>query len=375
MRKIAILTLNGYFNYGNRLQNYALQEILEKKGFKVETIKNNTDHKKLKFIESKNSLVSYYLKKIFSKDIFGKLHLHFIYTIYGKNANEERSLMFKEFSTKHITESDFQIAINDIPRNFSEEYDFFVTGSDQVWNPVFRFGSSLDFLTFAPKEKRIAYAPSFGITKIPITYVERYKKWLSEMSGISVREIEGAKLIKELTGRDAEVLIDPTLLLTKEEWLKIKKPHINKPDGKYLLTYFLSEISSETARTIIETAKLHDLEIVNLANIKEKKYYSTGPSEFLDYINSASIFFTDSFHGAVFSILFETPFLVYEREGNLPSMNSRIDTLLSTFKLETRKGNVKDVNSEIIDLDFSHLKIILSKERAKAHNYLDYYLK
>ncbi|MEH7484920.1 polysaccharide pyruvyl transferase family protein, partial [Neobacillus drentensis] len=100
--------------------------------------------------------------------------------------------------------------------------------------------------------------------------------------------------------------------------------------------------------------------------------YAIGPDEFIYYINSASLFCTDSFHGAVFSILLEKPFIVFERGSNKTStsMSSRIDTLLSTFKLESRLAKNIDINDEILKVDFTHVQPILKRERNKALNYL-----
>src|SRR5699024_11117292 len=119
-----------------------------------------------------------------------------------------------------------------------------------------------------------------------------------------------------------------------------------------------------------DIAKKNDLEIVHLAQIKDRTPYISGPSEFIDYINSASVFCTDSFHGVVFSILLDTPFIVFNREGNSPSMNSRIENLLKTFKLESRSADNIQSNNQIFDIDYSYIVPILEKERKKALNYL-----
>src|SRR5699024_7327637 len=133
---------------------------------------------------------------------------------------------FKEFSHKFIKETDFKITDDYLPNKLND-YDFFVTGSDQVWNPFFTNSSSLYFLTFAPRKKRIAYAPSFGISEVPDLLRENFTKWLSEIEHLSVREDAGADIIKQLTNRDSEVVADPTLLLTKESWLSIAEPAFN----------------------------------------------------------------------------------------------------------------------------------------------------
>lgn len=374
MKKIGIITMNGYNNYGNRLQNYAVQEVLKALGFSVETIITEIEDKEYsyskvetkrdKLLKIKNMPVKILFKKIENK-IWYKINKEYI-----DEAIKIRLKNFKEFTKKYISETDYKISQNNIPKNLSDEFDYFIVGSDQIWNPIFRFGSSIDFLTFAPQYKRIAYAPSFGIDDIPQEYADNYSKWLSQMHRISVREESGAKIIKKLTGRDAQVLIDPTLMLSKEQWLSISKEDEFKPKGKYLLTYFLGDISEERKIEIGKFAKRNKLQIVNLGDIRDIKRYKAGPSEFIDYINSASIFFTDSFHGCVFSILFKVPFVVFNRKGNIPSMNSRIDTLLKTFKLEDRrKTNIK-CYEEMFNINYNHVDVILERERKKTINYL-----
>lgn len=357
MEKIGIITLNGYFNFGNRLQNYALQEVLKTFEYDVETIRiNNTKNKKTKEVNQK--------KKININMIIKKLK----HELFLKKRIKMRSERFKQFSEEHINETNYQITEFDLNEEELLTFSFFVTGSDQVWNPYFMKGSPLYFLTFAPKEKRIAYAPSFGVSEIPEEFERNYMKWLNEMKSLSVREEAGAKIIKKYTGRDAQVVADPTLLLTKEQWLTLSEPAKNKPKQKYLLTYYLGQLPQETKDFINIYSKKYDLKIVNLVNHKDKEYYLTDPAEFLDYINSASLFVTDSFHGAVFSIIFETPFVVTNRAGSLPSMNSRIETLLSTYQLENR--HINNIDGNALEANFDHVIPILNKERKIAMEYL-----
>ncbi|WP_101303143.1 polysaccharide pyruvyl transferase family protein [Acetivibrio saccincola] len=364
MRKIGIMTLNGYYNYGNRLQNYALQESLKFLGFVVETIINRRTPKKTKFIKRIHNLGTNSYKEIYIK-AYNKT-----WRKIRKKSIVKRTENFKEFTLNYINETNYFISENNIPKNLSDRYDYFVTGSDQVWNPVNTLGSSIFFLTFAEKHKRIAYAPSFGVSEIKPEYKEKYKEWISEIPWLSVREDDGARIIKELTGRDAPVLVDPTLLLTKEKWLSIAKEAQNKPKGNYLLTYFLGGIPPKYKKQIKKIAKVNNLEVINLADIRDKETYRTGPSEFIDYINSCSVFCTDSFHGAVFSILFEKPFIVYERMGSTLSMFSRIETLLKKFKLESRKAENIKSNEDVFNIDFSHVPAILEAERKKSYDFL-----
>lgn len=371
MNKVAILTLNGYFNYGNRLQNHALQEVLKSIGFEAETVINGNEPKgnrNYTLVERIDNLI-----KKSPREIFDRLE----YKTWAKRNKDEikeseeiRTKVFKKFTYDYIKETDYTISDNNIPKDLSDRYSYFVTGSDQVWNPDYIYGSSIYFLTFAEKHKRIAYAPSFGVSEIKPEYKEKYKEWISEIPWLSVREDDGARIIKELTGRDAPVLVDPTLLLTKEKWLSIAKEAQNKPKGNYLLTYFLGGIPPKYKKQIKKIAKVNNLEVINLADIRDKETYRTGPSEFIDYINSCSVFCTDSFHGAVFSILFEKPFIVYERMGSTLSMFSRIETLLKKFKLESRKAENIKSNEDVFNIDFSHVPAILEAERKKSYDFL-----
>lgn len=373
MKKVAIITLNGYFNYGNRLQNYAVQEVLKYYGFQVETLLVNV--KKNKNSSHKNSFKDKMenLNKESIRNILQRIEVK-LWIKFHKNeidiSNMIRTETFKKFSYNYISETKFCVFDNDISQDLVDKYEYFVTGSDQVWNPAYMEGSPIYFLTFAPRTKRISFSPSFGVSKLPLQFKENYRNWINEMNFLSVREDEGAKIIKELTGRDAPVLVDPTLLLTKEKWLSIAKEANNKPKGKYLLTYFLGGIPGNYKKQIKNIAKANELEIINLGDIREKETYMTGPSEFIDYINSCSVFCTDSFHGAVFSILMEKPFIVYERMGTSLSMYSRINTLLNKFDLNCRKVENIKTNEDVFNIDYSHVPAILESERNKALKYL-----
>lgn len=362
--KVGILTLNGYNNYGNRLQNYALETVVISLGCEVETIL--VDRKSTQSISERLNRIST-IKEVFEK-IARRIKMHF-----NRKYIIKRESSFIDFSRKYIKETNYKLSIESIPKDFSSKYDFFITGSDQVWNPNNLHGTSFFFLTFAEKEKRIAYAPSFGISKIKEIDFANYKKWLLDMNRLSVRESEGATIVEELTGRKAAVLVDPTLLLSKEHWLSISKESHHKPTGKYLLTYFLGDIPEKNEKQIKKIAESYKLIIINLGDIRERNTYVAGPSEFIDFVNNCSVFCTDSFHGAVFSILLEKPFIIYERIGT-DSMYSRINTLLDKFDLNYRKSQNVSYD-QVFKIDFSHLPKKLEFERKKSLTYLKEALK
>lgn len=370
MKKIGIVTINDYKNYGNRLQNYATQEVLNSLGFDAITIVNSP--RSMKITKKRNSKYRTF-KNVFSKDILNKILRKIDRQVNKKKY--ERSMdnkirAFKLFTEEHINESEFVLTENDNVPQSLQSFAYFVVGSDQIWNPKYRNGSSIDFLTFAPEHKRISYAPSFGISEIPDEYKKKYSKWLSEFAFLSVREEAGARIIRNLTKKEASILADPTLLLSKEKWMEISKNAELKPRKPFLLTYFLGEISKETKELIKYLSRENELEVVSMRSYNDIDRYATDPGEFIDYINSASIFLTDSFHGVVFSILLEKNFIVFNRLSKGPSMNSRIDNLLSTYKLNDRKWEKIKFNKNFFETDFSHVPRILKYERQKATSYL-----
>ena len=373
MRKVGIITLNDYSNYGNRLQNYALQEFIKMNGLDCETILNKTIIDKSYLVRGNKNRFQALLDRDFkqicltvNRKINNKINKRKIQSI-----NSQREKIFKDFSKKYINETEFFIKLGEIDKKLEIEYEYLVAGSDQIWNPFSDRVSEVSFLTFAEKYKRISYAPSFGVYNIPQQEKSNYKKWLSEMKYISVREDVGAKIVKDLTGRDVPVVIDPTMILTKERWLSIAKESKAKPKKKYLLTYLLGGGSKEHKQKVKEIAKKYNLEIVNLGDIKDVEHYVTGPSEFIDYINDASVFFTDSFHGCVFSMLLDTPFIVCTRVGqdSKISMESRIDTFLDKFELQSRRySNINNI--DIFSCDYTKSNELLDIERKKAWDYL-----
>lgn len=353
MKKIGIITIYDTNNYGNRLQNYALQQVLKNIGCSPETIKN---WRKLNGYSSKKRE---FLSKI-------RLKLISIKRIAKSIKNIKRYNHFRRFN-KNIKFSHKSISYQNAV-TFDDKYDYFIVGSDQVWNPNYAL-SDIDLLFFAKENKRISYAASFGISELPEKYKEKIKNELSRFKAISVRETEGKNIIKTITGRkDIEVCIDPTMLLEKEEWDRItQKPKVINENSKYILNYFLGTLSEERKEEIRRIAKENNWALINILD-KNDPFYSCGPSEFLWLEEHAKLVCTDSFHSSVFAILFDTPFVVFNRENeenNENNMNSRIETLLNTLKLNNRYVE-KRIPKELLSTNYSNNKKVLNKERKKA---------
>ena len=339
MKRGAIITLYGLYNYGNRLQNYALYETLNKCGICP-----------ISFI-SVNSItqIKITILRVLKKRI-GLIH---------------RTDLFRSFNKKYIKSKNIFRRLDRI----QQKYDFFICGSDQIWHPKFG-GTPYYFAYFAKPYKRIAYSASFGVSELPCDVKDRYAKYLSEMKAISVREETGAKIIKDLTGKDVPVLVDPTMLLEQAEWRKItRKPTFYK-NKKYILTYFLGNVDMGIREYIDSIEKKYGLEIINLEERSPNMYwYKTGPAQFLWLVDHCELMCTDSFHGSVFSILMDVPFIVFDRKDKQASMSSRIDTLLHKFQLENRKfDSVK--NENIFEKNYDHISQILEYEREKSVDFL-----
>lgn len=218
----------------------------------------------------------------------------------------------------------------------TKEYGAFICGSDQIWSPLSPHLSGYKYLNFAPRNKRIAYAPSFGVSKVPSYNKKFVKKKLLELDDISVREFDGAKIVKDLTGRDVPVLLDPTMLLTGAQWREIYQEKVNKEETeKYILCYFFDEPSAEIVSQIqaFAHAKNFKVKVLCASNkaflARGAELVDAGPMEFLQLIDNAQYVFTNSFHGCVFSVLFEKAFIAFGRNhSDAVKQTSRIETLL-----------------------------------------------
>lgn len=361
--KIGKITLDGYMNYGNVLQNYALNRVLEKYGY-VDTLWHSTDN---------------FLPRIWNrwycKDIVKFLFdVHkFRSKIFSPYLGMEivRQGKIKDWCDRFINIR--KVSLDD--QSITDEYDCFVVGSDQVWNPA---NNDLleTFLTFAEPKKRIAYAASISSPYVPKEQKSFYNKCILEMKHISMRETKGADLVRDISGREVPVLVDPTLLLTIDDWHEVSRMPAWYHGDEYILTYFLGD----RPKSIKSLEDKLGVKVVNLLDVNEYEHYVTGPDEFIWAIEHAKLLYTDSFHGAVFSILFRTPFVVCNRIGDAvtENMGSRIDTLLNFFALGARRGTKENdytIENPLIEPDWSQVDEVLARERKRSDEFLRQALK
>lgn len=328
---VGIVTINDYKNYGNRLQNYALTRLLEAEGFHSVNLTSVATKEKWRDMSTirwkwmvKNLTPLFCVRKLLSQPPRPRDGLM-----------GEREQCFRKFTEGYTTILPPIVENTDrAVRHRLEKLgvSYFIAGSDQVWNPIFQ-GRDIDFLTFAPPEKRLSFAASIGVDEIPDSQLARYGQLLREMKYLSVREQRAVEIIKELTGRDADLTLDPTLLLEPEEWTKVVKKPVLELDEHYICTYFLGE----TPEVVQQFAREKGLRIYTLNSQESPELFVLDPGEFLYMIKNAAYVLTDSFHAVAFSIKFHKEFYVFcRKQANTRNMFSRIETITQRFGLGNR---------------------------------------
>lgn len=343
-KKVAIITIISR-NYGNRLQNYALQKVVENIGFQVETVPMNIRNNQIYTLKL---AIKYLLKPLFP---------------------QFNSICWDMFDLKihwaKVTTDDKRI---------SDKYDYFIAGSDQIWNPLFDFNTKREILFFAKPDQRMAYAASFGINVLPEKCKKDYSDEISKFRFISVREFAGAKIIYDLIQRQVPVVLDPTMLLSADEWINLSRKHKRiKLPKKYVVKYFLGTINEHYDNFINYYADSNNYTVIDILQPPVNMVGKIGPKEFINIIANSYGVFTDSFHGTVFSILFHKPFFVFDRpyEEGYGKMNSRLDTLLSMFDFETRRiSKARELETTDFECNFDNADRILALKKQESITYL-----
>lgn len=345
MKKILIVTLYGNFNYGNKLQNYAVQEIFKEMNYETYT---------LTYPEKKNKL------KSIIKRILG------IQTVNDKRINN-----FKRFDRFINKISQKNVRIN--------ELDFISLGSDQIWNPNDEMSNYfVHYINKIDNINKMSFSASIAVNEIPVIHKDDYLYHFRSMNSISIREDQGKIMIEELTGRnDIEVLLDPTMIMSTEKWENIlSKPDKIHSEEKYILNYFLGELDESRKEEIKKIADENNCRIIDILDPSDE-YYTSGPDEFLWLEKNAFLICTDSFHSSVFAILYNKPFVVFNREegqNGINKTNSRLETLLKKFDLLNRYYNGK-MPEELFNVDYSEALVVLETERKKALSFISNALK
>ena len=376
--KSAILTLfYQNYNYGGVLQGYALQQELKKIGVESEIL--NLDRKKMSRFSSKGHSKN--------KSIICKLKTKVNSFVSSKYLKKRREA-YRKFIDDYVKCSDVVYTDANI-KTANEEYDFFITGSDQVWSEV--SGRDATFLNFVEDNfRKCSYAASIGSDEVSDEYLKYMKTALQSFGYISVREKRAASILSSVVNKDISVVLDPVFFVEADQWKRlmcdVKKVFIHKRNS-YGFLYFLGDgRSAKTlAASVCRARNLDSIMIpcgkmkVNMDDIfiHAKKIVDAGPLEFLRLINEAEYVFTDSYHCVAFSIIFNKPFVVFGREdkNRRVAMNSRIDNLLEIFSLEKRRVVNLDSMEKIEELlyekvDWENINSIICKKRAEGEQFL-----
>ena len=260
----------------------------------------------------------------------------------------------------------------------SEECMAFFSGSDQIWSGFWFLTNRLWFLRFCPKRKRVAWMPSFGTETVSKYNEDIYRQYISEYQFLSVREASGQKIVQGLTGRTAPVLPDPVYLLSAEQWRAISIDI--SCSTNYILMFFISQPNESVIKYAQKEAERRNAQIIWLSynHDQDGLFINGGPREFVSYIDKAELVLTDSFHAALFSIILDSPFYVYQRTDSHGSKQiGRIHNLLEKFQMQSRFA--KDMPpEEDSNGDYERVREVLESEKNKVDLYLkeitSYYL-
>lgn len=356
-KKYAILTINDIDNYGNRLQNYALQEVLNHFG-DVTTIRFETvAPTRFRTFKARLRRPKMYILSLIKCGLSR-----------GKNPNAKKTLKNLQFTRNRVPDNRlFMTSYRRIPtQNIPDKI---VIGSDQVWN--YQWLSQEDLrvrLGFTlPADHVLTYAASIGVSEIPSDYRSTFKQALERIPSISVREDKAKELVENVSDNIATVVLDPTLLIPQKQWVTLFKGFVHAND-RYVLTYFLGKPSTSQESFIQKYAKSHNLRVRRILDLRDRETYSAGPEDFVELFSKASFIFTDSYHACCFSIIFNKGFKVFDRTGQTgtKNMNSRMQTLFRIFQLEDLMADESQIN----DIDYAHINQLLERHRIESNHWL-----
>ncbi len=359
--KTGLVTFYHIHHYGAFLQAAATQRAVEQLGSECEILNYyvNQDNALFRRIEGLSALAA---------DTHTALHYRDLKTRYER---------FEQFARRnlHMTPHRYE-TIEELHRN-CPPYDVYLSGSDQIWNPKIFPDRRFDPVFFSDftNRRKIAYAPSFGVPRIPDGMETELRRYLNGFSHLSAREARGQQIIREIAGREAPVVLDPTLLLRQEDWAGLAAEPAEK--GEYILCYCISSpgaLEPYIRRLQEETG----LPVVQLCGIRRKVHpkaqcvLDAGPAEFLGWFKNAAYVCTNSFHGTVFSVQFQKPFFTAASPSEMAAPEqSRIYSLLGRLGLETRIIGKGDTAGVLDKIDWPDVTARLEAERRISLTYLE----
>lgn len=372
-KSVGIITTFRQPNWGSVLQAYALQNVIDGMGFEAWLIdyRYPNDYHYNRGIKKPRSWM---------RNLPGKL-LETILVTFRKKS-KHKMVFLNRFIKQNIRVTSRYESYHELHEN-PPQFDAYIAGSDQIWNPCTMMGDMNYFLDFAPnKALKLSYASSFSGVKIPDVFKQEYINNLNRFSAISVREDNGAKAIKEIIGRDVKVVLDPTLLLDSEHWMGIaeKARKVSLPD-QFILCYMLGYTyrpDNVMAKVLQQLQKQYQMPVIALNalpnDFKGETFslpttYGVGIEEFLYLMSRASIVASSSFHGTAFALNFGKP-LVAIADHRVDS-DDRLSSLMGRLKLnEQLILSIDDVKHLNPYYELSREQEMLKSLREKSMRFL-----
>lgn len=347
MKKVGILTFHCSDNYGAMLQAYALKTYLRRNNYQADLIRYEPisllgKHWLFPYTKQKTPIhTAYWSFKDFMKNLKK-----------GNNFFEQRKNM-QAFREKYIYDSDKKVSKSQLE---DLDYNTFIVGSDQIWSPSITYGLDGAYFGAFTEKNTISYAASMGGKSLPSQYDKDMEKMLKHLNHISVREKEAIEYLKQFTNKEIIEVLDPVFLLKKEDWKLIE----NKPVEKNYILIYETYPNKELEEKAKEIARKEGLKIIRINPVEEVndpeiiENYTSGPSEFIGYINNATYVFTNSFHATAFSIILQKQFVVFLLEN----IGLRLKNVLENFDLLDRVdfNNLhKEINWNNVDCKYESL--------------------
>jgi hypothetical protein len=367
--KIKTITCHDVYNYGASLQAYALLHFLNISGHNVEIIDYLPNKNRRRYDYFRLASTGF-LRKVADLCPFSEPFLA-LWQNRWEILGRKRKLNFDKFKCEYLKCTELKYTTFSDLKNNKPSADFFVAGSDQIWNVS--YGNGLDPAFYCAFEddcnKRISYAASFGSSTIPEESVDFIKKMLSRFKAISVRETSGVKIINSL-GLDAFHVLDPVFLLEKEVWSTLCRKSENK---NYVLVYDFLHNDPTIEYVAKQLAKKYKLKIVSLNDFKPLLYAdenvnNAGPIEFLEYVKNAGYVISSSFHATAFSVIFSREFYTFPLVGH--GNSARMEDFLGMLGLSDRFIHSEDSFVESSDIDYKQVDQIINEKRNLSRNWL-----
>ena len=385
--KIGIITFYNCDNYGAELQAYALQKKLSLLGYKVELLNMEKENHRTSF----RTMFSAIKNRFRQYGFIGGVKSTYVLIkskALGKKAyqaNIDRAKakhqIFRDFFENYTVHSDTYYTLDELRNAKKLPYDVIIAGSDQIWNYMQTDYLDVFFMMFANNwgAKKISYAASFSVSSIPSSMKLMYQKYLNNVNKISVSEIDAVDIVKKCCGRNAELVLDPTLLINRQEWVDwVSNQNYYHKNKKYVVIYTLSGslYIYNLAKSIAKSFGCADVLNIKNGYLRVRgdegitHLYDVGPREFVALFSNASYVITDSFHGTAFSINFNIPFTTLLNP--VSNMNSRALSILKLTDLSSRiiYDDGSDSLPDTLQVDFTEANKIITEYRIKSVRFL-----